>query len=188
MASSQQLPASTSILQNEDTTVVEQMMKEAEKILLSNNPNVEKMQLQIAGCILNITKGSRLHIHNKHDWSGQVSFRAEFPTEIPIGGTAKFVHYGAPSKGSKAAVVYASVNCAWLLAWYVPFGDEPNKVYVENGAKENYNVIDWYEIERKLEASGNMSVYEDVPTRCKSIAELNGDGKKVKLGAMFLNG
>lgn len=128
MASAQQLASSASILQNEDKAVVEQMMKEAEKILLTESPNIEKMQLQIAGCILNVTKGSRLHIHNKHDWCGEVSFRAEFPTEIPIGGTAKFVHYGAPSKGSKAAVVYASVNCAWLLAWSVPSNDQPNKV------------------------------------------------------------
>lgn len=128
MASTQELPPSTSILENEDKAVVKQMMKEAEKLLLSENPNVENLQLQTAGCILNITKGSRLHIHSKHDWCGQMSGRAALPADIPIGGTAKFVHYGAPSKGSKAAVVYASVNSAWLLAWSIPLGDEPNKV------------------------------------------------------------
>lgn len=182
----QELEASTTILQNEDKAVVEQMMKEAESVLFSETPNIEKMQLQIASCVLNITKETRLQIHNKHDWCGQISVRTSFPPEIPIGGTAKFVHNGAPPKGSKAAVVYTSINSSWLLAWHVPFDDKPNKVYVEAGAKERYSVIDWDEIQRKVDESGNTSFYEDTFTRSKAIAEIS-HGKKAKLGAMFLN-
>ncbi|CAO2840624.1 unnamed protein product [Amaranthus hypochondriacus] len=188
MASEQLVPTTSTILRNEDKAVVEQMMKEAEKVLLLENPNVEKVQLQIAGCILNITNGNRLQLLSKHDWYGQASGRTTFPVEIPIGGTAKFVHYGAPSKGSKAAVVYASANTAWLLAWFVPFGDQPNKIYVEDGPKENYKAIDWNGIEGKLEASSYTSVQVDPSTTCKSIIAKISDGKIAKLGAMFICG
>lgn len=107
-----------------------------------------------SGPLQNHTK-QVLILKDTHGWCGR--FLSELPRDKASGNKDRIVHQGVPPKGSKAAVVYASDNYHWIVAWHVPFPTETNhhvknKIYVEYGPDDP---IDWDRIEKKLDASSN---------------------------------
>ncbi|KMT09605.1 hypothetical protein BVRB_6g130590 [Beta vulgaris subsp. vulgaris] len=111
-----------------------------------------------------------LQIIDEHNWSGRP--REPYPQVIPAQiDPVEFVHLGPTPQGSKAGVVYADGVDSTARKWLVAFDNQAKKVYVEAGPT---GPVDWNVIEVKLDASEDVSKYQDPILGGKAVATIKG--------------
>ncbi|XP_021741219.1 uncharacterized protein LOC110707514 [Chenopodium quinoa] len=165
---------------------IEKATQEAQNIL-ANNDSAKDAQphllVKVAGAMKN-SQHRPIRLMKTHDAKGK------FVTNPPgtIGGEASgaFVHEGATSQGqlpvvvgSKCALIYGTFDksfpaLGYLLAWDMPeisLGSEL-KVFVLAGDPYKLEKMEWSEIERRLNASGNKSTSIDHEIGAIATAEI----------------
>ncbi|KNA10172.1 hypothetical protein SOVF_146870 [Spinacia oleracea] len=116
-------------LGEKEKAVVEEMLNEAKKYLLTNNDiNNARQITAMAVDAIRSSFGQRMRKYKEHNWIR--SFMARLPEFINGDDGAVFAH-----KGSKGAVIYGLKQdasprpLAWILAWSKPdTPGQPNRV------------------------------------------------------------
>ncbi|CAO2828766.1 unnamed protein product [Amaranthus hypochondriacus] len=163
-------------------------------VIAFSSVNAQPFQATTRACMLNNGVGT-ITLHDHKDWSGKVF--GSYPPSIPMTRSGKFTHRGIPpkdTKGSMGAVVYVGpnvqgqpINCAWVLAWWVPGEGSPNKVYVETGPCSKYpkGNIDWDSIKDKLMNSICESHDRNEDTGAEASAKIDQTGNIPACVALF---
>uniref|UniRef100_A0ACD5TLH2 Uncharacterized protein n=1 Tax=Avena sativa TaxID=4498 RepID=A0ACD5TLH2_AVESA len=127
-----------------------------EKERLDNDAAAKMQIIIVEGTLKNQTKGP-LSIMDSKVFAG--NFVKEFPNTITT--SDDFAMANMYPKGVKAAVVYSGTNrigfeCAWLLA-FADTESTGRRIYAECGRKGKFDNINWENIEKNLDESGETT-------------------------------
>uniref|UniRef100_A0ACD5TLG9 Uncharacterized protein n=1 Tax=Avena sativa TaxID=4498 RepID=A0ACD5TLG9_AVESA len=156
-----------------------------EKERLDNDAATKMQIIIVEGTLKNQTKGP-LSIMDSKVFAG--NFVKEFPNTITT--SDDFAMANMYPKGVKAAVVYSGTNrigfeCGWLLA----FADTEatgRRVYAECGRKDKFDNIDWENIEKNLDESGETANPCDPFTMTSVYASITNSSGNSAVDATFL--
>uniref|UniRef100_A0ACD6AQN1 Uncharacterized protein n=2 Tax=Avena sativa TaxID=4498 RepID=A0ACD6AQN1_AVESA len=168
----------------------EELFKKSKALVVEkerlDNDAANKLQIvMVVGVLKNETKGTLSIMDSK-------VFAGYFVKQIPntISTSSDFFMANIFTKGVKAAVVYSAENrfgveCAWLLA----FADTEatgRRIYAECGRKGKFDNINWENIEKNLDESGESTNPRDILTMTSLYASISGSNGKSAAGAIFL--
>uniref|UniRef100_A0ACD6AQ35 Uncharacterized protein n=1 Tax=Avena sativa TaxID=4498 RepID=A0ACD6AQ35_AVESA len=151
-----------------------------------DNDAATKMQITVVeGILKNQTKGP-LTIMDSKVFAG--NFVKQFPKTIST--SDDFFMTNMYPKGVKGAVVYSGKNdldfeCGWLLA----FADTEatgRRIYAESGCKVNFDNIDWGNVEKNLDESGESTNPCDPLTMTSVFASITNFSGKSDVEATFV--
>ncbi|XP_048502599.2 uncharacterized protein LOC104895316 [Beta vulgaris subsp. vulgaris] len=161
--------ASAQVLNGEEQAIFDELISATlGKADVNSEPIIRLVTL---GFIKNYHKDKlALQIIDQHDWSGEPA--KPYPQVIPAQvDPVEFRHLGPVPQGSKAGVVYADGTDSTARKWLVAFDGQAKKVYVEAGP---IGPVDWNVIEVKLDASEDVSKYQDPILGGKAAATFKG--------------